>query len=294
MSRKDYHKSYEVRCGSFVSGARCPYCSHKGTKIHPRDSFGQFLIDKYGSLEVIWDFKKNRDLDPFNLCPQSSKKVWLFCLEKDYHGSYEISCSKFYIGRRCSYCKKQNKVHPKDSFGQMLIDNYGEDAIERYWSKKNILNPFELAPNSKTKIWMICLNDKNHKDYEINCNNFTHGRRCPECKESHGEKEIRKYLNIHNIDFIPQKEFPDLVGVSEWKPLPYDFYLPKQNILIEYQGEFHDGTAYQQTEEDYVVRQEHDRRKKKYAESHNIRLLEIWYWDFDNIIEILNKELGIS
>lgn len=31
--------------------------------------------------------------------------------------------------------------------------------------------------------------------------------------------------------------------------------------------------------------------KRQYAKAHNIKLLEIWYWDFDNIEEILNKNI---
>ena len=290
---KKYHPSYELRCSSFYYGYRCPYCSHKSSKVHPKDSFGQLLINEHGTIDGIWDYEKNGDLNPFELCPQSNKKVWLICQKTNHHGSYEISCSHYYNGKRCSYCAMR-KIHPKDSFGQKLINDYGEDAIERYWSIKNTIDPFSIAPNSKTKVWIKCKNDKGHEDYEITCNNFTHGRRCPECKESYGEREIKKYLILNEIAFIPQKEFLDLVGVSEWKPLPYDFYLPEYNLLIEYQGEFHDGTAYQQTEEDYLIRQEHDKRKREYAKLHNIRLLEIWYWDFDNIIEILNKELGLS
>jgi len=38
---------------------------------------------------------------------------------------------------------------------------------------------------------------------------------------------------------------------------------------------------------------EHDRRKREYAKKHNINLLEIWYWDFDNIEKILDRELEV-
>lgn len=31
--------------------------------------------------------------------------------------------------------------------------------------------------------------------------------------------------------------------------------------------------------------------KKEYAENNNINLLEIWYYDFDNIEKILNNQL---
>ena len=72
----------------------------------------------------------------------------------------------------------------------------------------------------------------------------------------------------------------------------YDFYLPEHNLLIEYQGQFHDGTAHQQSKKEFERQQEHDKRKREYAKDNNIKLLEIWYYDFDNIEEILNKELN--
>ena len=39
--------------------------------------------------------------------------------------------------------------------------------------------------------------------------------------------------------------------------------------------------------------EEHAKRKREYAKNHNIKLLEIWYWDYDTIEEILNKELDL-
>jgi hypothetical protein len=114
---------------------------------------------------------------------------------------------------------------------------------------------------------------------------------CPNCASSRGEKRINKFLTNKNIDFIPQKSFSTLRGVGMGL-LSYDFYLIKYNLLIEYQGEFHDGTAWQQTEIDFLRQQEHDRRKKEYAKDHNINLLEIWYWNYDNIEQILNETLN--
>lgn len=116
---------------------------------------------------------------------------------------------------------------------------------------------------------------------------------CPICSMSHGERSIYLFLKNNNINFIPQKEFNNLFGINGGN-LSYDFYLSTYNILIEYQGEFHDGTANQQTPKEYETQKEHDRRKKEFAINNNIKLLEIWYWDFDNIEEILNRELRIN
>jgi len=39
--------------------------------------------------------------------------------------------------------------------------------------------------------------------------------------------------------------------------------------------------------------EEHDKRKRDYAEVNGYKLLEIWYYDYDRIEEILNKELEV-
>ena len=94
-------------------------------------------------------------------------------------------------------------------------------------------------------------------------------------------------MDNKNIKYIREKTFPNLLGVGN-DYLRYDFYLPEYNLLIEYHGEQHE-QAYDffGGEEKLKQQQEHDRRKKEYAELHNIKLLEILYWDYNNIEEIL-------
>lgn len=115
---------------------------------------------------------------------------------------------------------------------------------------------------------------------------------CPFCERpTKGEQKIIDYLDsFMKNKYIYQQYYDDLVGVGGGL-LSYDFYLPQYNLLIEYQGQFHDGTAAQQTPEEFEIQKEHDRRKREYAKSHKIDLLEIWYWDFDNIEDILYNYL---
>ena len=104
------------------------------------------------------------------------------------------------------------------------------------------------------------------------------------CEISKGEKIINEYLSKNKTYFVTQKEFGGLIGLNGGN-LSYDFYLPKYNLLIEYQGQQHEKyiKGFHKTKKDFEKQQEHDKRKKEYAKSHNIELLEIWYWDFDNI-----------
>lgn len=67
------------------------------------------------------------------------------------------------------------------------------------------------------------------------------------------------------------------------------------NILIEAQGQQHIiPKKLFGGEEQFQKQQEHDKRKRDYAEANGYKLLEIWYYDYDRIEEILNKELEVG
>lgn len=118
------------------------------------------------------------------------------------------------------------------------------------------------------------------------------GYGCPHCNFSKGEKTIDEWLHKQKIIHNHQHSFEDLRGYNDKIPLRFDFYLQDYNLLIEYQGQFHDGTAGLQTEEDYLRQQSNDQKKRTYVKCHNYNLLEIWYWDFDNIISILESYIN--
>lgn len=113
---------------------------------------------------------------------------------------------------------------------------------------------------------------------------------CPICCQSHGERAIDMYLHDNNILHKHQQKYDELLGVNGGN-LSYDFYLFDYNILIEYQGQYHDGTVKIQTEAEFKIQQTHDLLKKEYANSYDIKLVEIWYWDFKNINSILDEIL---
>lgn len=135
--------------------------------------------------------------------------------------------------------------------------------------------------------------------WKPNLNNLIYGKLtgCPKCQSySKGEDKIKNHLITNNIEFKIHKTFKDLVGVGE-KPLSYDFYIPKLNLLVEYQGQQHEKPAtfgsisFEEANGRFVIQQEHDKRKRDYALKHNINLLEIWYYDYDKVEQILNEKL---
>lgn len=130
---------YDVRIDHFVDGGQCINCCHTY-----ENSLAHYIqVELKRGLNEFWDWNNNK-LNPYHIYKNSTKKVKIKCIEKDYHGNYSIDPHHFIRGNRCSYCGN-HKVHPKDSFWQWLIDTYGDDAIEKYWSNKNIVNPFSIA-----------------------------------------------------------------------------------------------------------------------------------------------------
>ena len=115
------------------------------------------------------------------------------------------------------------------------------------------------------------------------------GHGCTVCNESHGEREIIQWLDNNSIEYIPQYRFNDC---RDKYPLPFDFYLPQHNVCIEYNGRQHyEPVEFFGGNEDFKIRQIHDRMKMDYCESSGIDLLCISYQQ--DIGEELNKFLLI-
>ncbi|HBE9985023.1 hypothetical protein C4207_01270 [Clostridioides difficile] len=277
--KKDYHESYLISCTDFVKGNRCPYC--RGFKISPKDSFAKYHIDNTDKDFLIkyWDYNKNK-INPYKLMPSNKTKIWIICQEKKYHGSYTISCDHFKIGERCPYCSGK-KVNFKDSFGYNYFD------MAQSWSLSNSISPFKVMQSSGKKYKFICPKCGNEFSRRL-ADVGEKGCICPKCSKSKGEKRVEQYLINNNIKYKDEVKFKSLVS-NLGNPLRYDFYLMDYNILIEYDGEFHFKEYFEGQK--FNKNLLHDKMKNDYAKEKNIKLIRIPYWDFDNIEEILDREI---
>lgn len=111
-------------------------------------------------------------------------------------------------------------------------------------------------------------------------------RGCPVCGGPSMEMKISKILTEYHINYIPQFSFNDC---KDQRKLPFDFYLPDYNILIEYDGEQHyrpvnfGGISDEKARENFLITRRHDEIKTKYCKQHKINLIRIPYWEKDNI-----------
>ena len=284
-TEKDYHGSYLIGLNNFCIGKRCSYCACR--EIHPKDSFAQWGINKFGNdfLEKYWSDKNT--LNPWRISPQSNKTIYIYCQEKEYHndyGGYSTTPSVFYKGTRCGYCHHL-RVHPKDSFGS----KYPEKA--KYWSSNNEISPYEVFPRAHRSYKFIC--EKCNKEFEKrldSLNQADSGVVCHKCNESKGETKIVRWSDKNNKIYIHDEYyFDDLLGVKNSLLRP-DFIYPQEKIWIEYDGAQHDEWQEGwQSKDNFITLQANDKVKDLYAKEHGWKLIRIKAKDFDNIENILES-----
>ncbi len=98
---------------------------------------------------------------------------------------------------------------------------------------------------------------------------------------SHGEHSIYTFLLKHDIEFDYQKRFD---GLKNKTYLPFDFFLPTYNLVIEYHGRQHFETSKSSMfRKDLAAMQRRDALKKAFAEKSGFSYLQIDTQKIDEI-----------
>ena len=84
------------------------------------------------------------------------------------------------------------------------------------------------------------------------------------------------------IPFVTQKRFESCIFPETNRQLVFDFYLPEQNLLIEYDGEQHFHEV-RNDRYDFQGLQKRDAFKNNWCLENNIGLIRIPYYDFDKL-----------
>ena len=227
--------------------------------------------------------------------------------EEEFENSWNHISSQ---DQGCPYCTGQ-----KVCLSNCLATNH-PNLIEEWHSILNgDVTPYDVTCGSGKQIWWKC--KECNYEWEAAIFERSNGNGCPECNKSKGEKKIdevlinKKFVKISYEEFeqlvdsnkyyknyfISQKKFEDLIGLGNGL-LSYDHYIPKLNLLIEYDGVYHyrpirsyKGEPIEYAEKRLKKQKIHDEMKNKYAENNNIKLLRIPYWEFDNIESILKENI---
>lgn len=259
---KDTHSKVTIKClihgifyqspANHIRGNGCPRCIGKKETI----------IDFFKKANLLHEDKYDYSLVSFK---SKQEKIKIIC---PIHGEFQQRCSHHLSGVGCPKCVGKNKTT--------------EDFINE--SKKVHGDKYDYSLvryiNDKTRVKIIC---PKHGVFEQMSGKHLQGQGCSHCKESKGEREIRKFLIENNIKFIPQKRFKDC---RDKKPLPFDFYLPEYNTCIEYQGRQHFEPISNWGGVDGLKKiQKRDKIKKDYCNRNRIKLICVTQFDLTNLYD---------
>lgn len=246
-------------------GHMCPLCG-KNKHLSHEEYLSLLMPIKHPNVIVIGKYV--------------DMKTKISCRCKDCGYEWEASPEVLLRGNGCRLCGRKR-------FGESCRKTH-DDFIKEITEINPSVRILGRYTTAKSRIDCECL-VCGHK-WSPFADDLHAGKGCPICCLSHGEKEIARVLTLYCVSYIPQYSFNDLIGIGNGL-LSYDFYIPSYNLLLEYQGEQHERPTFGQDQ--FIVGQEHDRRKREYAKQHGFRFLEIWYYDYDNIEEILKNNLNL-
>lgn len=202
---------------------------------------------------------------------------------------------------RCS-CGKELKVtsgHLKDGHTQSC-GCYNREISSRLWLNDltgqtfGELTVIERAPNRRIDETYWRCRCSCGKELDVCAAHLRSGKTlsCGCKKTSKGEMLVAEYLSRNQIAYEREYKFVDCVDKKE---LPFDFYIPSLNTLIEVQGQQHyepvdfAGEGVSWAQEQFATVQKHDKIKRDYCDSHKMNLIYIPYWEYDNIETILRN-----
>jgi len=213
-----------------------------------------------------------------------SKTKYIKAIEKviitcPIHGDFYQSPNSHLSGRGCPLCGFEFVRNVK------LLTTYDFIKKSEQINTHNEYN-YDISKyvNAQTKIDIIC---NKHGKFSQLAKHHLRGHGCPKCNYPTGEIKIRSILEKYNIN----NEYQSRLDRSKYV---FDFYLNNHDCYIEYQGighykaiDFFGGKV--QLEKIH----KRDQHKRDWCKSNGHNLLEIKYTDFDNIEEILKKELNL-
>ena len=278
------HGEQKNKADTLLNGKGCDYCN--GRRFWGPD-FERLAREKHGDkydYSKVGEIKGKKDI------------VTIICPE---HGEFPQRVDLHLAGYGCRECANYpNKKSPQQRCNEWIkkcIEKYGEGRYDYSRAHEDYVNNDSL-------VWIRCCIHDHWFQTTPDNNLRTVNGSCPICsmefRESEGEATIRRWLQNHGIlDFEQEHALPNEDPTLPLQYLSADFYMliGREYIIIEYHGEqhyeeipfFYEGRKLRTFE----VQQHRDRYLRKYCKDHRIRLIEIPYWDYNRIDEILESTL---
>lgn len=268
------HGKFYPTINAHLKGSKCNRCMRESTPQH-------YLKRANGLHNHFYEY----DLTGYQNTNDSTIRI-----KCPTHGWFEMNAG-YHVQQkgRCIQCIKEEQHL---SHHEILLR--AKNVHNNYYKEYDLSETTNIRSNIKVKC-------PKHGWFTQNLHShINNGSGCPTCRMSKGEKKIMRFISMS--EWLHEHSFSDCQDKGK---LRFDFYSPKHNTAIEYQGAQHykpiENLGGQEHYENVVRR---DRIKKQYCKHSGIKLICIHYKDYNKIEEILKDnnlhrdqtldDLGIS
>lgn len=269
------HGSFWQEAGNHLHGYGCKKCGYDRTHNSNKETKEGFIrnaIKKYGDE---YDYS----LVDYKGC---YAPVNIICKK---HGVFQMGPTYHLSGHRCPKCVSEEMTKLRSSTTDEFIRKAKLIHGDKYdYSKVSYVDRWN-------PVIVAC---PLHGDFEQTPNAHLAGCGCPRCKQTKGEAIIQDYLDKKGIEYFKEYKLPNTSLFCDRKYLLVDFFLPKENTIIEYNGQQHYyPVSIFGGEKTFLLQQERDFTLRQYCSENGIKLIEIPYNERKNISKILDKKLKL-
>lgn len=201
--------------------------------------------------------------------------------------------------------RDRNLRQKREKRKQMVRERYVAKFRKKYGDKYEYPDDDFYSPDKR--ITVIC---PEHGAFRVSIQGHIHGSEYPHCNPllhsqkrsylsvfnneipSKGESSVEFFLKKNNIKYYKQHHFPNEYLFNLRSYIMVDFYLPDENLVIEYNGQQHYfPVEWFGGQKVFEQQQERDHALRLYCKEHEINLLEISYLEEKNIDKIIEWKL---
>lgn len=217
------------------------------TFLEEYDGANKKIKCKHNICGYIWSITPHNFLSG-KRCPQCAnnikKTTESFCVEVEAITNHQFTLVSDYIDSKtdvtlkCNVCGTLRNIRPSILNSQGLKCKICSQNKEKEFYltkfKEKVVDKYELVSEYKGSREPVTVHCKQCGHYYTKrADMMLQGIGCPYCNSSKGEDFIANILDNLDIKYIRQKRFESCFYK---KQLPFDFYLPNENLLIEYDG----------------------------------------------------------
>ena len=217
---------------------------------------------------------------------EKSDNIYCLCLNCKEHNIVSKNKSNVVLGKTKS-CGCIRKETAKKHIVQINHDRR-LDLTNQIFGNLKVIKMSNIKKGSHIYWDCKCLQCNSTELYPVRTDQLTSGLTtcCNKCNNqiSMGESKIISLLISNNIKYVTEKRFDDCRFPDTDSQAKFDFYIPDNQYLIEFDGKQHFEDLSNCTKFatlSYI--KEHDKYKNQWCKDNNIPLIRIPYWHLKDL-----------